>query len=128
MRGLFGVLQLANFAAMDCRACLFLCFFLPRMRGLFGVLQLANFAAMDCRACLFLCFFARMRVLFGVLQLVNFAAMDCRACLFVYCFSANARSFRGVAAMDCLHFIIWQECQLQHLMNFFGRYTHSTLT
>ena len=80
--------------------------FFPRMRGLFGVLQLANFAAMDCRACLFLCFFARMRVLIGLLQLVKFAVMDCLpVCIFFL--SANARSFWGVAAMDCLPFAFY---------------------
>ena len=47
-----------------------------------------------------------MRVLIGVLQLVKFAVMDCLPVCISF-FSANARSFWGVAAMDCLPFAFY---------------------
>jgi len=57
MCGLSGVLQLANFAAMDCLPSIM---FFARMRGLFGVLQLANIAATYCLTC-FMFFYANAR-------------------------------------------------------------------
>jgi len=117
MRGLFGVLQLANFAAMDCLPVLFFC---ANARSFWGVAadELCSDGLPACyvflrecavflgccswrtlqrwTACLVLCFFARMCGLFGVLQLANFAAMDCLPCFMFFC--ANVRSFWGVAA------------------------------
>jgi len=70
MRGLFGELQLANIAEMDC---LLFMFFSANARSFWGVA-----AGEHCRDGLpaFLCFFARMRGLFGELQLANIAEMD----------------------------------------------------
>jgi len=91
-------------------------------------------------------FFARMRGHFGVLYLAIIATMDFLPCFMFFC--ANARSFWGVAAGELcsgglpacfyvifarmrghfgvlqpwtaclLHFMVWQECQLQHLIIF----------
>jgi len=83
-------------------ACLFLCDFCTNARSFWGVA-----AGKHCRDGLPACFyviFARMRGHFGVLQLANIAEMDC---LLVMFFCANAQSFWGVAAMDCLPFAFY---------------------
>jgi len=101
-------------------------------------------AAMNCALCSDELFCA----VSSLAKLANFAAMDCLPVFMVF-FCANARSFWGVAAGELcsdglsacfhvflvrmcglfgvlqrwtaclLHFIIWQECQLQHLIIFF---------
>ena len=106
------MLHLANIAEMDCLP--FLCFFCANARYFWGVAPGEH--CRDGLPAFFMFYYANARYFWGVA-----AGEHCRDGLpaFLCAFGANAQLFWGVAVMDCLHFIIWQECQLQHLMNFF---------
>ena len=90
---------------MDCRACLFLCFFSANARSFWGVT--AGELCSDGLPCLpvFMFFCANARS-YWVVTAGEICSDGLPACLYIF-FSANARSFWGVAAMDCLPFAFY---------------------